>query len=1127
MAEIENTKGDLSARREAQPLTWTASTTEPTEDQQKAILQACRIFGDLAARPWTPPEADRGGVHLFLPPIDKERLNHAVLIDGSRGSGKTAVLLTLLDAWSRRVRRESEPKETANTKSTTEDGRRQGEFVELLSRRAPIVPVGLIDLQPLPPSTSLLLYIVGQLHRVVEAIEHHGDKDRRGREQARVPWHATGDEEHASLKHWREFVEAAALGWNGDLQQRRAKLDPQAYVLEIQQVERRRLDVVTTFRRFVDALVRDYAEFERLSKEEWPLFVVAIDDADMNPERAPELLDLIRTLWHPRFAFVLTGDSALFRTTLQAKLFKVSLLESKAAVSNADDHLARLADDIYDKVIPPGHRCHIPSLSLNERFSRLRATLAKIPAFEHPLRFRSLDEYFELQQQARRVLPRRLRNILDFQQRIGVRRDGLESQQHAGATVLWELCRESGAKLPSDDYDGQTVQEIFEAYARAADALKATAHTRVIRLFEEAGKAIDIYDEFRLVTRKGNAASPKDLDSVYVVALDLTKQPLPSDLWLHSSLVRVVPSGLGWPLPAWSRALDYAAFAWCWRAVVARHREGKLDDQARTRWKSVGELARSYLATVIDYIHFRRARAKLSSSGSPPPILDELGKLIANMSQNPSWDELAEQLAKTVSEKKPESEESRWAHGQAGLLAAPEMGLDLPDANAWFKAFKSKFASNWKTVVAPELRAQRTLVTRMDRREWAEDLLIDEQGIADSALNEIDEGSAGYDFSTEMRADTEEVDNELARVFRSFTGTKVAPHAKDSTQLSTYLLPDRHALLIQTASAGLKKIWVEALDKLERDRGAVPIALTILWNEAVQRGEATALPRVEGQMNLPFLKSVYQGALAGGRAWNYQDQDQSWDIGQSLRIKEAKFKWREETGFRDSLSGALFELVWDATCDAADRTDEALMLYSDWWDAAGGRRDQRRGVYPWPTPSWPSFMDSEFLAIAWNDGLKKARHVDDTLPGAVQVADDLAFYYLGSMDDIAENRALETPWRNNVSNEMWRDFIHEKKDHLKSHKGARWSAYRAWFLRMPLMAAPESGLSATAAESILVAFEPNEEEKKLLRSARRNRLRDLKMGPSQIESEIERIDARNTDHPWIRIIEQPDRGSTQ
>jgi len=1125
MAKIENTTRDLSARREAQPLTWTASTIEPTEDQQRAILQACRIFGDLAARPWAPMEAERGSTHLILPHIDKERLNHAVLIDGDRGSGKTAVLLTLVDAWSRRIRRESEPKEAADTTSTTDERRRQDEFVELLSRRNPIVPVGLIDLQPLPLSTSLLLHIVGQLHRVVEAIEH-ADKDRRGRDQARAPWHAMGDEEHACLTLWRSFIEAAALGWDGDLKQRRAKLDPQAYVLEIQETERRRLDVVSTFRRFVDALVQDYADFQRLLQGEWPLFVVAVDDADMNPERAPELLDLIRILWHPRFAFLLTGHSALFQTTLQAKLFKVDLIKSKEAVSRAEVHLAQLADDIYDKVIPPGHRCLIPALSPNERFSRLGATLATIPAFEHPLKLRTLEEYFELQQQARRVLPSRLRNILDFKQRIGSRRDELDSRQHAAATILWDLCRARKANLPPGDHDGQTVQEIFEGYARAGDALKAAEGPRAIRLFEEAGKAIDIHDGFRLVTRKGNAASPNDEDSVFVIAIDLAKNPLPSEVWRHSSLVRVVPSGLGWPLPAWSRALDYSAFAWCWRAVVAPQRE-KIDAQGQLRWKSVGDVARSYLAIVIGYINFRRARANLLSSDSAPPILDELRKLVATTRQDQTWENLAEQLGSIASDEVTEPEESRWARGQAGLFAAPEMGLNAPEANAWFKAFKFRFASIWKTVVVPELRAQRTLVMRMDRRAWAEDLLIDEQGIADSALNEIDESAARYDFSDEMRADAEEGDAQLVQILRSFVGPKVAPHANGSTQLSTYLLRERFTLLMQTASAGLKKIWIEALDKLGRDDGALPIALTILWNEAVQRGEAAALPRVKGQMNLLFLKSIYQRALAGGRAWNYQDQGQSWDIGESLRVKEAKFNWREETGFRDSLSGVLFELVWDATCDAEDRTDEALMLYSDWWDAAGGRRDQLRGIYPWPTPSWPSFMDSELLASAWNDGMKKARNVDDNVPGAAQVADDLAFFYLDVMNNIAEYRTIDTPWRNNITIGMWDTLIRGNKEHLKVHNGARWSMYRAWFLRIPLMAAPESGLSTTAAQSILSAFEPTEEERNVLRSARRGRLRDLKMGPSQIESELERIDAANSDHPWVKRIERPEPAPPQ
>lgn len=91
--------------------------------------------------------------------------------------------------------------------------------------------------------------------------------------------------------------------------------------------ERERHDIAAAFRTFVDAAWSDYRRWpeSRLARgdSKHPRFVVAIDDADMNPHKSAELIQLVRTLWHPRLAFVMTGDSGLFADMIEIDLMPV------------------------------------------------------------------------------------------------------------------------------------------------------------------------------------------------------------------------------------------------------------------------------------------------------------------------------------------------------------------------------------------------------------------------------------------------------------------------------------------------------------------------------------------------------------------------------------------------------------------------------------------------------------------------------------------------------------------------------------------------------------------------------------------------------------------------------------
>ncbi len=193
-----------------------------------------------------------------------------------------------------------------------------------------------------------------------------------------------------SRKAWQKLLRAVAAGWDGGADQRRARLDSEAYTARAGGGRAGAARSVTTYTAFMKALVEEFGKRRGLGKQE-PLFVLAVDDADMNPSRSVELLDMLRMLWHPRVAFVLTGDSELFEQTLaehflgelRKPLRGHGLVESEVAdLAQNRSHL-RLAGDVYEKIIPCGHRCRLPpipsSLRLSSKYSNVAASFAEFP----------------------------------------------------------------------------------------------------------------------------------------------------------------------------------------------------------------------------------------------------------------------------------------------------------------------------------------------------------------------------------------------------------------------------------------------------------------------------------------------------------------------------------------------------------------------------------------------------------------------------------------------------------------------------------------------------------------------------------------------------------------------------
>ncbi len=718
------------ARREAQPIPW----GELSDDQKEAAEQACRILAELANQKYKSPLGKPPrGIDLFLPPIDAERLNHVILIDGERGSGKTALLVTLIDAWNRALRSDDEDR------AKIEDGFHSA----LKGTERIVVPIGIVDLQPLHSSANLLIYLVGRFQRVVEAIEQvysdrspHRDKGAPRRDHP-APWNALDPEEPLCAAKWRDFLQASALGWSGGLEGRRSTLDPEAFALEIEEAERRRLDVVSSFRALIDALLDDFRLLDVQIDGKLPLFLLAIDDADMHPDKAVELLDLVRTLWHPRVAFLMTGDRRLFLAKLRHLLKDKVEYRDKLSVDE-------LVGDIYNKSIPPTHHCALPRLDPDKRLELLRGSLEKLSGPE-PRTNTGSSRLLGLERvrQMREALPGRPRSISDLKGRIeniiadarsgrGNGNESADTDTVLGAIAA--ICR--AAYYPWMDQLGQPWRNGEDLsdwlkVAQAARELRWVASPMAAYLpTDEEGWSLVVQKQPRWAAfTKNGQVVPDQMIAAAMLASDaadgilrgrVALRPL-GRLGLAGVPVRMQYQEGGqaysfaWPLPNWSSFEEFAKFG----EALAPH----VPSVESYNDRRLDELARRFVQTVLDM------SLKLSASDLM------------------SWEELAAQVGKAAHVRGVVRD---WAVRRVGLFAMPESGLGKKSANIWCEALRRTYG-NWDEMLG-YLQKERISRVRVEPEDGGVIKSLDGYD-ADELLHRIDRELPGYTWS-ERRANS-------------------------------------------------------------------------------------------------------------------------------------------------------------------------------------------------------------------------------------------------------------------------------------------------------------------------------------------------------------------------------------
>lgn len=1134
-----------SPRTEAQPFPW----DDLSEDQKGATSSILEILATIAERA-TRGDAERARAPTtktmfdFMPRVDPERESHVLLIDGGRGTGKSAVLLTLLNAWTRRARKEQlDPEIEARVKDTDM-----------------VIPVGLVDLEALPEETNLRFHLVGQLQRVVQAMELR-DGAREERRDDRGAWELPFSESPVKVA-WRAFLTAATLGGADGLLHRRAHIDPEAFVVEMEETEIHRMDLQPTFRALVDALATYFKNQRLLPQDKSPLFLIAIDDADMKSKLSMPLLQLVRELWHPRVVFLMTGDSRLFGESLRVdvRLAREKAPPEPARPQELADILGletEMIDQRYRKVVPPGQRYLLPRLRADDQRRILRDALERVPAPQHPLRLHHFLEYLDFVEQAFEILPSNFREIRDLTQWLEA--IGRSENDSGGASVKTQngashrKFAQIGAQeliwamtLHSKNYAAEIVQLHKPVSVALTDQVAKLASPPKRWVPKDGYKPIALvgvdmkqniqfgtFQTGELDLIRTNTKGSWYADSTpFLVAHDACRyEHEDRDAAVYEglpSLPAIVQTQRGehfytWPFPDWGSPIDAIVFWRFFQFVL---------EPANRSALSIENLVKSYLLAVLEYVGLRDRRHLGSNSRALVGELKDLARQVQDA--KPSWLDLANRVQMHAeSQTTSRSPVNEWALAGAGLLAAPEIGLGVTVANDWLKAVKENFLPDlWSEArgalnnARANLRKEAQPEIPEDLVELAPDIYMDVEQASD------DQGTPGYLWYTLMvddqLLDREQTWKRFGKAMSQLPVREVEPHKGPlPASLVRYLQAARRSYLVREASPALMNDWVNLVAALGNSQGATVQAVRELW-AAVARDETTGMPKVPTNLTATELIRLYEGFGGAADVWRFAPDGRQVNLLPATMMRRGSFRWADGVSLRDPLARIVFEIAWDLVVDTEDNSLRDSDMSSNgrlkWWMAGGCAVDGT--LCPWPAVDWWSFLDHILLCGAWNHRLDRVEHLNDRLSAPTRIGDDVAFWYVRDVHQLAETRAARetagSRWQQGTGKADWVEQIRRMRTHAPQHRdSARWRCYEEWLARVPLLAAPESGLSAEAASWILEAFSLNAAEKANLQEQRVLRMTEG-MGQDELQAEetLGRIDRDAKDHPWTKLFDQ-------
>jgi hypothetical protein len=289
----------------------------------------------------------------------EERYARVLLVDGGRGTGKTSLLLTLVRKWHADA--------GIGKKWADKDDYKQrllGLPNAELHTRTELVNfvrvIRILDFDPLPPEMPLLAGIIQAMRPLADQFDP----------PAALTDDPCDEGQPTLAELWYKLFRVAALGWSAI--PRPPGLIEQLLAREEQVKDW--LQVADNWNSFVwEVLSRGKClqKPDRLPKE--AVFVIMIDDVDLQVTRVQELLPALRLLYHPRVFFIVAADKLHLIDMLkldflgrqnQLARHPNAVTDSAIELANRDRWASDLAHASFQKVFPKRNRWKLYWLSV-------------------------------------------------------------------------------------------------------------------------------------------------------------------------------------------------------------------------------------------------------------------------------------------------------------------------------------------------------------------------------------------------------------------------------------------------------------------------------------------------------------------------------------------------------------------------------------------------------------------------------------------------------------------------------------------------------------------------------------------------------------------------------------------
>lgn len=293
--------------------------------------------------------------------VQTDRVNNLIFIDGNRGIGKSTVMLSLIQGCMPQARAKFlQPVPATQTAGTDSVWLKENLWKDPFLDQ--LVWLDILDLELLPQNTNLLASILVRIENAFKHVSAFSEPEKKSVLFPSSPTHPWTD--------FKKLMNDVSLGWDSSLIQRR-NTDPDTYSQELMRTERARLSFAD-FHESLEKIGKLYQELKRTQFK--PLFILPVDDADLNPHRYLELFRLTRLLNCNNLIFLVAGNVENLELLLELSFAnELNQISSANFLKDKHERISGLAGKLgyaaYRKLIPPSpHLIRVKPLSVEEGF---------------------------------------------------------------------------------------------------------------------------------------------------------------------------------------------------------------------------------------------------------------------------------------------------------------------------------------------------------------------------------------------------------------------------------------------------------------------------------------------------------------------------------------------------------------------------------------------------------------------------------------------------------------------------------------------------------------------------------------------------------------------------------------